>query len=127
MPQCPGGPARSEGASRRTTASGGASTTGIVTRTASGVMAGRSSDGTDAVPAGSFAAESTAQQRCGLLGGRGFDGQCARQQVIARSSAMEARGAATVMRAVMPTARTSTQVVSRFRDTERHCMSDANE
>jgi hypothetical protein len=36
---------------------------------------------------------------------------------------MDARGAATVIRAVMPTARTSTQVVSRFRDTGGHCMS----
>jgi hypothetical protein len=35
-----------------------------------------------------------------------------------------ARGAATVMRAVMPTASTSTQVVSRFRDTAAHCKSD---
>jgi hypothetical protein len=46
------------------------------------------------------------------------------QQLIARSSAMAARGAATVMRAVMPTASTRTQVVSRFRDTEGHCKCD---
>jgi hypothetical protein len=81
------------------------------------------SDGAVVVPAG-FAAASMAQQRCGILPGRGAeDGHCAMQQAIARSSAMAARGAATAIRAVMPTARTITQAVSRFRDTEAHCMS----
>src|SRR6185369_15420206 len=48
------------------------------------------------------------------------------QQLIARNSATAARGAATVMRAVMATASTSAQAVSRFRDTVRHCKCDAS-
>jgi catechol 2,3-dioxygenase-like lactoylglutathione lyase family enzyme len=95
----------------------------VATTNASGAMAGRSSEGTDAVPAGSFAAESTKQQRRGVIGARGAFGQCSMQQTMARSSAIEARGAATVMRAAMPTASRSTQVVRRFRDTACHCMS----
>jgi hypothetical protein len=92
-----------------------------------GIAAGRSSDAVGVVPAGSFAADSTEQQRCGVIGGRGLLGQCVMQHAIARSSATDARGAATVIRAAMPTARTSTQVVSRFRDTDRHCMSEHGE
>jgi hypothetical protein len=46
------------------------------------------------------------------------------QQLIARSWAMAASGAAIVMRAVMQTASTRTQAVSRFRDTVSHCRSD---
>ena len=60
-----------------------------------------------------------------MFAGRGFDvGQWATQQLIARSWAMVARGAATVMRAVMATASTRTQVVSRFRDTGAQCRCD---
>ena len=127
MSELPGGPARSEGDSRRIVTEAGTVTAGMAARTAMGTAAGRSSVGVTVVPAGSFAADSTEQQRCGVIGGRGLFGQCWMQQAIARSSAMAARGAATAMRAVMPTARTSTQVVSRFRDTERHCMSGCGE
>jgi len=121
---CPGGPARSDGPASRTTACAGMIPAGIAASRAMGASAGRSSDGAVVVPAGSVAAASMAQQRCGIFAGRGAeDGQCAMQQAIARSSAMAARGAATAIRAVMPTARTITQAVSRFRDTDTHCMS----
>ena len=127
MVQCPGGPARNDGDSRRMLTDAGAITAGMTSRTAIGRDVGRSSDGVTVVPAGSFAADSTEQQRWGVIGGRGLFGQCWMQQAIARSSAMAARGAATAMRAVMATATTTTQVVSRFRDTARHCMSGCGE
>ena len=124
MSRYPGGPARSDADSRRTTIDAGAVIVGMAIGTVIGATAGRSSDAVGVVPAGSFAADSTEQHRCGVIGGRGLFGQCWMQHAMARSSAMEARGAATVIRAVMPTARTSTQVVTRFRDTACHCMSD---
>jgi hypothetical protein len=117
-----GGPARS--ATRSIGTSVTASDVGaIAAGSMVAVVAGRSSDGATAVLAGSVAPESTKQQRFGRIGGRGASGQCAAQHAIARSSATAARGAAMPTRTVMPTASTSTQAVSRFRDTEVHCMS----
>jgi hypothetical protein len=118
----PGGPARGGNRSRPGAVTPSGATGGIAT-TGSASVAGRSSVAAGAVPAGSVAADSTAQQRRGVSGMRSVFGQCSAQQMAARISATRARGAATAMRAVIPTARIVTQAVSRFRDTERHCMS----
>lgn len=111
---------------RATVACPGASA-GVTAKSAVGVSAGRSSEAEVAALAGSLAPASTKQQRRGVAGGRGSFAQCAAQQTMARSSVMAARGAATAMRVVIPTATSRTQVVSRFRDTVSHCMSEHGE
>ena len=100
---------------------------GVALIRASGEAVGRSNDGVPDGLAGSVAAESTPQHRRGISGGRGLFGQCSAQQTIARSSVTTARGAATAIRVLIPTATSRTQIVSRFRDTKSHCMCETGE
>ena len=121
------GPAREATADGRIASVGRSATGAAGGSTASGAASGRSSDVTALGLAGSLASLLTAQQRCGRIGGRPLSGHCRMQQESARSSAIAARGDATAMRAVGATATIMIHVVSRFRDTYRHCMSGPGE